>query len=190
MSQKKPEITFKYVFNYGYNPSYVNGAQGGFSPRGEMVINFYLERQPLPEAISHEITPEGAIGRETASEPKDLAQSMVRFIDDVDHPAVRANIDISHLELAHVKPEELRRLKGKAIHVHLSDCDGKVHGDLPPGRGVMDFTPYLREIKALGIDGAISIELEYSPQPDKIADWVREAYTATDRLMQKAGLRG
>jgi len=66
MSQKKPEITFKYVFNYGYNPTYVNGAQGGFSPRGEMVINFYLERQPLPEAISHEITPEGAIGKRPA----------------------------------------------------------------------------------------------------------------------------
>jgi sugar phosphate isomerase/epimerase len=116
--------------------------------------------------------------------------SMARFIDDVNHPAVRANIDISHLELARVKPEELHRLKGKAIHVHLSDCDGKVHGDLPPGRGVVNFDPYLREIKALGIDGAISIELEYSPKPDKIADWVREAYQATDKLMQAAGLRG
>jgi sugar phosphate isomerase/epimerase len=115
--------------------------------------------------------------------------SMVRFIDEVDHKAVRANIDISHLELAKVKPEELRRLKGKAIHVHLSDCDGKVHGDLPPGRGVMDFTPYLREIKALGIVGAVSIELEYSPQPDMIVDWVRDAYTATDRLMAAVGLR-
>ena len=81
MSNKKPEITFKYVFNYGYNPSYVNGAQGGFSPRGEMVINFYLERQPLPDAISHEITPEGAIGLETRVEPKDLSSSMVRFVD-------------------------------------------------------------------------------------------------------------
>lgn len=81
MSSKKPELTFKYVFNYGYNPSYVNGAQGGFSPRGEMVINFYLERQPLPESITHEITAEGAIGRETEVEPRDLASSMVRFID-------------------------------------------------------------------------------------------------------------
>jgi hypothetical protein len=81
MSSKNPEVTFKYVFNYGYNPNYVNGAQGGFSPRGEMVINFYLERQPLPNAISHEITPEGAIGRETQVEPKNLASSMVRYID-------------------------------------------------------------------------------------------------------------
>jgi D-psicose/D-tagatose/L-ribulose 3-epimerase len=116
--------------------------------------------------------------------------TMARFIDEVNLPAVRANIDVSHLQLSKVKPEELRRLKGKAIHVHLSDCDGKIHGDLPPGRGVVDFIPYLQEIKALGIDGAVSIELEYSPQPEKIVEWVREAYAATDRLMQQVGLRG
>jgi D-psicose/D-tagatose/L-ribulose 3-epimerase len=115
--------------------------------------------------------------------------SMERFITEVDHPAVRANIDVSHLHLAKVPAVELRRLKNKAIHVHLSDCDGKKHGDLPSGRGVVDFAPYLREIKALGIDGAISIELEYSPEPDKIVDWVREAYTATDRLMREFELR-
>jgi sugar phosphate isomerase/epimerase len=115
--------------------------------------------------------------------------SMVRFLDEVNHPAVQANIDVSHLQLSGTGPEELRRLKGRAIHVHLSDCDGKVHGDLPPGRGVVNFGPYLREIKALGIDGAVSIELEYSPQPDQIVAWVREAYQATDRLMREAGLR-
>jgi D-psicose/D-tagatose/L-ribulose 3-epimerase len=115
--------------------------------------------------------------------------TMVRFLDDVDHPAVKANIDISHLQLSGTPAEELRRLKGKAIHVHLSDCDGEVHGDLPPGRGVVPFAPYLREIKDLGIDGAISIELEYSPEPDKIADWVREAYEATAKLLREAGLR-
>jgi D-psicose/D-tagatose/L-ribulose 3-epimerase len=117
--------------------------------------------------------------------------NMKRFLDEVNHPAVQANIDISHLELAKVAPEELRQLKGKAIHVHISDCDGKVHGDLPPGRGVMNFAPYLKEIKDLGIDdGAISIELEYSPEPAKIVEWVREAYTSTANLMKAAGLRG
>lgn len=116
--------------------------------------------------------------------------SMVRFLEEVDHPAVGANIDISHLHLARSKPEELRAIKGKAIHVHISDCDGKVHGDLPPGRGVVDFAPYLREIAALGIDGTVSIELEYSPEPEKIVEWVTEAYAATDRLMREAGLRG
>ncbi len=115
--------------------------------------------------------------------------NMVRFLDDVAHPAVAANIDVSHLCLAKVAPAELRRLKGRAIHVHISDCDGKVHGDLPPGRGVVDFGPYLREIADLEIDGAVSIELEYSPEPSQIEAWVAEAYAATDRLMKSAALR-
>jgi D-psicose/D-tagatose/L-ribulose 3-epimerase len=116
--------------------------------------------------------------------------NMARFIDDVGHPALQANIDVSHLLLADVEAAELQKLRGKAIHVHISDCDGKVHGDLPPGRGVMDFGPYLEEIKQLEIDGAISIELEYSPEPDKIEEWVAEAYRETDKLLQAAGLRG
>jgi sugar phosphate isomerase/epimerase len=103
---------------------------------------------------------------------------------------VKANIDISHLVLARVPPEALRRLRGRAGHVHISDCDGKVHGDLPPGRGVVPFEPYLREIKDLGIEGAISVELEYAPDPAHIVGWVREAYEATDRLMRQCGLRG
>ncbi len=117
-------------------------------------------------------------------------ENMVRFIDDVDHPSLQANIDISHLLLADVAAEELQKLRGKAIHVHISDCDGKIHGDLPPGRGVVDFGPYLDEIKKLEIEGAISLELEYSPEPDKIEEWVAEAYRETDQLLQAAGLRG
>lgn len=114
---------------------------------------------------------------------------MLQFLDDVDHPALGANLDISHLVLAGEGPEQVRRLRDRAIHVHISDCDGKVHGDLPPGRGVIDFEPYLREIATLGIDAALSIELEYSPEPDMIEQWVLDAYQETDRLMRLAGLR-
>jgi hypothetical protein len=78
----KPEITFKYVFSYNYNPVYVNGAHGGISPRGELVMNFYLERPPLPNSITHEINPNGTIGNETAQEPEDYKNSLVRFISD------------------------------------------------------------------------------------------------------------
>ncbi|WP_339742466.1 sugar phosphate isomerase/epimerase [uncultured Rubinisphaera sp.] len=116
-------------------------------------------------------------------------ETMNRFIDEVNHPALQANIDISHLLLAGVQPAELGQLNGKAIHVHISDCDGKVHGDLPPGRGVVDFPPYLEEIRKLDIDGTISIELEYSPDPNNIEAWVREAYESTAKLMSESGLR-
>jgi hypothetical protein len=81
MSHKKPEITFKYIFNHEFNPTYVNGAQGGFSPRGEMVINFYMEREGMPESLTHEITADGAIGKETGVVPADLSKTMVRFIE-------------------------------------------------------------------------------------------------------------
>lgn len=139
---------------------------------GELGLEIVLELEPFAMSLVNDI------------------DSMVRFLDDVDAPAVKANIDISHLVLSHVEPAQLRRLKGRAGHVHISDCDGKVHGDLPPGRGVVPFEPYLQEIKELGIDGAISIELEYSPEPARIVEWVEEAYRETDRRMCAIGLRG
>ena len=116
--------------------------------------------------------------------------AMALFIEQCAHPRVRANIDISHLVLSDSSPAELQKLNGKAIHVHISDCDGKVHGDLPPGRGVVKFSPYLQAIKALAINGVVSIELEYSPDPTRIVEWVEEAYRETDRLMRLNDLRG
>ncbi len=114
---------------------------------------------------------------------------MLRFLDECGHPRVKANIDISHWVLSDCGPDTIAPLKGRAAHVHISDCDGKVHGDLPPGRGVVKFSPYLQAIKELELDGAISIELEFSPDPDRIVAWVEEAYTKTAELMRLTGLR-
>ena len=59
----------------------------------------------------------------------------------------------------------------------------------PPGRGVVKFVPYLQAIKELKIDGVVSIELEYAPDPSKIVEWVEEAYHETAKLMDIVGLR-
>ncbi|HYK36293.1 sugar phosphate isomerase/epimerase, partial [Alloacidobacterium sp.] len=112
---------------------------------------------------------------------------MRRFLDDVAHPAAKANVDISHLALAGDAADKISKLAGRIAHVHLSDCDGKKHGDLPPGRGAVNFPPHLKALADAGFSGTVSIELEYSLEPDKIVDWVREAYQVTDRLMN--GLR-
>ncbi len=114
---------------------------------------------------------------------------MSEFLRDVGSASVGANVDISHLVLARDSPDRIRELAGRIVHVHLSDCDGKVHGDLPPGRGCVPFESYLRELRDAGFNGAVSIELEYSPEPGKIVEWVREAYTATDKLMNSLQLR-
>jgi D-psicose/D-tagatose/L-ribulose 3-epimerase len=116
--------------------------------------------------------------------------AMVRFLRDVNLPnTVRANCDISHLHLVRAPVSDVKKLKGLIAHVHLSDCDGKVHGDLPPGRGVTPIKKYLAAIRDTGYDGVVSIELEFSPQPDKIIEWVTEAYRETDKIMQSLGCR-
>ena len=114
---------------------------------------------------------------------------MDRFLKEVAQPNVKANVDVSHLALVKNPADQIAKLRGRIAHVHLSDCDGKQHGDLPPGRGVVDFPPYLKALAATGFDGTISIELEYSPEPDKIVDWVREAYQSTDQLMSTLNIR-
>jgi sugar phosphate isomerase/epimerase len=139
---------------------------------GEKQINIALELEPFRQSLLNNIG------------------EMERFIAACGHPQVRANLDISHLVLSDGDPESIARLQGKVIHVHMSDCDGKVHGDLPPGRGIIKFSPYLQAIKDLNMDGVISIELEYSPDPARIVEWVEEAYRETDRLMRLNGLRG
>ena len=137
----------------------------------------------------------GTLGLEIAIELEPFKLSifnsldkMEALLDAVGCPAVRANLDVSHLSLVNTPPAKILGLKGRIAHIHFSDCDGKVHGDLPPGRGVVNFLPYLKAIKESGFDGTLSIELEYSPEPAKIVEWVTEAYTATDKLMRDAGL--
>ncbi|MGA2477171.1 MAG: sugar phosphate isomerase/epimerase [Spirochaetia bacterium] len=117
---------------------------------------------------------------------------LVSFLADVQCDAVRANVDCSHLWLmrkAGVKPEDIGKLRGRVAHVHFSDCNGEVHGDLPPGRGNTPLRTYLGELKKAGFDGTISLELEYAPDPAAIVDWVTEAYRETARMMDELGVR-
>ena len=115
---------------------------------------------------------------------------MVRFLDDVDLPeVVKANCDISHLHLMGIAPKEVERLTGRIAHVHLSDCDGKVHDDLPPGRGATPIIDYLAAIRDTGFERTVSIELEYSPDPERIVEWVEEAYRETNAIMRQLNCR-
>jgi D-psicose/D-tagatose/L-ribulose 3-epimerase len=114
---------------------------------------------------------------------------MARFIEDVHHPSVKANADISHLYLMGDTPASLERLRGKVINVHFSDCDGVVHGDLPPGRGVVPLREYLRALRQIGAECPVSIELQWPDDPGTIREWVTEAYAQTSKMMNELGLR-
>lgn len=81
MSKHDPTLSFKYIFTYDYNPVYINGAHGGVSPRGEIIANFYLERPPLPNEITHAINPDGSIGTDVIeTDPANLNSIIVRYV--------------------------------------------------------------------------------------------------------------
>jgi D-psicose/D-tagatose/L-ribulose 3-epimerase len=115
---------------------------------------------------------------------------LVRFVREIDHPAVRANADISHLHLSNASFEDVAKLKGLIGHIHLSDCDGKVHGDMPAGMGVTPIKEYLQAIVDTGYDGTVSIELEYAPEGTQIVPWTQRAYEGTAKIMAELGVRG
>src|SRR5436190_8149900 len=113
--------------------------------------------------------------------------TMERFLDAVGLPNVKATVDISHFWLMRIPPAEVaRRLMGRIAHVHMSDCDGIHHGDMPPGRGNTPFVEYLSAIREPGFAGAASIELEFPPDPKGMAAWVAEAHGAALELLKQA----
>lgn len=114
--------------------------------------------------------------------------SMERFLDAVDQKNVKATIDISHFWLRRIPPRDLLRLNGRIAHVHISDCDGTHHGDLPPGRGNTPFVEYLSAIRDTGFAGTVSLELEFSPDPAGMLAWVQEAHGNTLRLLREVGV--
>jgi D-psicose/D-tagatose/L-ribulose 3-epimerase len=107
----------------------------------------------------------------------------------VDHPAVKANADVSHLHLSGASFDDVAVLTGMIGHVHVSDCDGKVHGDMPPGRGVTPIKEYLQAILDTGFTGTVSVELERVPEPDRMVELVEESYRETARILAELGAR-
>lgn len=74
------KIKVKYKYADDYNPQYVNGAHGGINVQGEIVANFYFERVPMPNSITHEVTKEGGLGNIVVTEPEDLTKSVLRYV--------------------------------------------------------------------------------------------------------------
>ena len=134
-------------------------------------LEVVLELEPFTEALLKDV------------------HELARFVNEVGHSAVRANADISHLHLANSGVADVAELKGLIGHIHLSDCDGKVHGDMPAGMGVTPIKEYLQAIVATGYEGTVSIELEYAPEGTDIVAWAQRAYDGTAAIMTEIGVR-
>jgi D-psicose/D-tagatose/L-ribulose 3-epimerase len=112
-----------------------------------------------------------------------------RLLDAVELPNVQAAVDISHLWLQRIEPGELERFAGRIAQVHVADCDGENHGDLPPGRGTTPFPEYLETLRLVGYRGSASVELEFPRDGQPVEEWVTDAFAATRRLLAEGGQR-
>jgi len=79
-------------------------------------------------------------------------EAMRRLIEEVNEPNLFANIDIGHLNILRIPPQDLAPLKDRILHVHISDNDGLAHTNSIIGEGTTDIRWYIDTLLDFGID--------------------------------------
>jgi protein FrlC len=90
----------------------------------------------------------------------ETAAEVRRLIDEVNHPALGANLDIGHAVCAGENPlESIELLAGRIWNVHIEDIRGRKHFHLIPGEGDIDFAAVARALRAVDYPGFVTVEL-------------------------------
>jgi protein FrlC len=72
----------------------------------------------------------------------ETAAEVRRLIDEVNHPALGANLDIGHAVCAGENPlESIELLAGRIWNVHIEDIRGRKHFHLIPGEATSTSPP-------------------------------------------------
>ena len=64
--KRQEQISFEFARSPFFRVVHSNGAWGGLTPHQELSVTFYSERSSLPQRITHEMTPQGKLGREVS----------------------------------------------------------------------------------------------------------------------------
>ncbi|KPJ58150.1 MAG: hypothetical protein AMJ42_03795, partial [Deltaproteobacteria bacterium DG_8] len=78
------------------------------------------------------------------------------------HPELKFTLDIAHAHIGTKKdrsPEFIKRYADKLFHVHISDNFGKDDSHLPIGAGMIDFRKIFKELKNIGFDETMTLEV-------------------------------
>ncbi len=97
----------------------------------------------------------------------DLPDKTEWLLEEVDHPAVRLNFDISHFEVMGIGIDEcVPQMAPYAVHTHVKDQRRVYphHEFLTPGAGPFDFVHYLEAMEAAGYTGFICAEVSVMVQ--------------------------
>lgn len=119
------------------------------------------------------------------------------LIEEAGTKCVSVNYDTANvIFFAGLDPlKDIKAAKGFLSYVHLKDKRGpKGVWDFPPlGRGELDFSGILAELRNIGYDGSVSVEIEYTPDAEHTvaeldAD-VKESLAYLNKLIQTGGMR-
>jgi inosose dehydratase len=97
----------------------------------------------------------------------DLPRKAVWLMEQLRHPAVRINFDISHFDILAIPIAEcVPQMVPWSVHTHVKDQRGiyPYHEFLTPGSGPFDFIGYLRAMHAAGYTGWIGMEVSMMVQ--------------------------
>lgn len=72
------EITFHYLKTPSYRTFYADGFFGGLTPKGQLYMEIYLERQPTPQKVIYK-TKEG--GLESTPKSKEGKEGFIREVE-------------------------------------------------------------------------------------------------------------
>jgi sugar phosphate isomerase/epimerase len=96
-----------------------------------------------------------------------LPDHVVWLMEEVNHPAVRCNFDISHFDIRGIGIDEcVPQLVPWSVHTHVKDQRGIYpdHEFLTPGSGPFDFVHYLTAMHEAGYTGFIGMEVSMMVQ--------------------------
>ncbi len=101
--------------------------------------------------------------------------AMLQLLSEIGDPDFGIQLDTNHLIAQRIDPEwTIHMLGGKSIfNVHCKDHDMLSRGNIPAGCGITDFTAVIRALRAVGYDGNLTVELEFTDNP---ARYNRQAY--------------
>lgn len=122
--------------------------------------------------------------------------STLDWIDAIHAPNVGLLLDCYHWYTTDGTVDDLLKLdRAQIVHVHLNDApDVPVaevldNGRLYPGEGVIDLVGFLKALKQIGYDGAVSQEVLLQQPPEQSAEELAaKSAAAFDRLFAAAGI--
>lgn len=97
----------------------------------------------------------------------DLPRKAIWLMEQLKHPWVKINFDISHFDILAIPIEEcVAQMVPHSAHTHVKDQRGiyPYHEFLTPGSGPFDFKRYLKAMHAAGYTGWIGMEVSMHVQ--------------------------